>query len=199
MSEEEVPDFIDAAPDMSSMASDASIAQGREMAKKFAVLDATIRAMKERLGVLTKQRTEMARKVLPDFFDNTLHTDRLGVPEAGVDVVIEPFYHANIRTDWPEDQRQRGFSYLEQSGDGDVISVVLTVEFGRRELALARELEQMIRLSKFGNSNPPALVMSVPWNTLTSLVRKKIEAGKKVDLEVLGATIGRQADVKRRK
>jgi hypothetical protein len=190
---------MDDAPDMSSMATDDNIARGKKMARKFVVLDSTIDALEARLKIYKEQRTELARKELPDFFMNTLKTDKIGVPEAGVDVVIEPFYHANIRADWPPEQRREAFDYLEQSGDGDVVSVVLTCTFGRKELAEAKELERLILDSRFGNTNPPVLEMGVPWNTLTSLVRKKFEGGKSVDLEKLGATIGRQAKVKKRK
>lgn len=199
MDDEEIPSHILSGPDLSSMASDEKIAAGRDMARRFAMKCAMIESMEERLKVLKKEREELARREIPEFFDGTLHTDKIGVPEAGVDVVVEPYYHANIRSDWSELDRQAGFQYLEKKGHGDVVSVVLTVEFGRRELALARELEEMIRRSRFGNEHPPKLEMSVPWATLTALVKKEVESGRTLDLSVLGATVGRTAKIKKRK
>ena len=199
--DEDVPDYLvgDQAVDMSSLASDEHLVRARAMAKEFAATEEMIEKFEERLKKLRERRQELAMREIPEFFDS-IHTDAIGVPEAGVDVKVVPYFHANIQADWPEEQRRKAFDYLEQSGDGDVVRVTLSVDFGRKELKLARELETLIRSWKGPNEHPPRLEMGVPWNTLTKLVREKIEAKKKVDLDVLGATVGRTAKiVKRRK
>ena len=199
--DEDVPDYLvgDQAVDMSSLASDEHLVRARAMAKEFAATEEMIEKLEERLKKLRERRQELAMREIPEFFDS-IHTDAIGVPEAGVDVKVVPYFHANIQADWPEEQRRKAFDYLEQSGDGDVVRVTLSVDFGRKELKLARELETLIRSWKGANEHPPRLEMGVPWNTLTKLVREKIEAKKKVDLDVLGATVGRTAKiVKRRK
>lgn len=185
--------------DMSSFASDDNLQKAKTMALEYAELEKKIKDTEAELESWKARRQELARKEIPEFFDNVVKTDRIGVPEAGVDVKVVPYYHANIKSDWPEDQRLKAFNYLEQSGHGDVVAVVVSVKFRRGELPLARELEQLIKSSKTGNSHPPSLEMGVPWNTLTALVREQVENGESVDLDVLGATVGRTAKIEKRK
>ncbi len=198
--DEQLPDFmLEAGEKMSSIANDADLAKGREMASRLATLDSLIAGAEERVKLWKEQRLEIARKQIPEFFEAVLHTDKIGVPEAGVDIVVKPFYHANIKSDWEPAKREEGFKYLEYLGHGDTIKVVVTATFGRGELENARLIENLIRNSPVGNSNPPVLEMSVPWNTLSALVKEQVEKGKKIDLDKLGATVGREAKVVKRK
>jgi len=184
---------------MSSFASDDNLQKAKSMALEYAELEKKIKDTELEVGVWKARRLELARKEIPEFFDNVVKTDRIGVPEAGVDVQVVPYYHANIQSEWPEDQRERAFDYLEESGHGDVIAVTVSVKFRRGEIELANELEELIASSRIGNSHPPIKECGVPWNTLTALVREQIESGNSIDLDIIGGTVGRTAKIVKRK
>lgn len=185
--------------DMSSLASDEKLARAREMATELVRLDALVETTETELSSLKEQRLELMRKGIPDLFES-IGIDKIGVPSASVDVVVAPYYHANIASDWPEERRTAAFEWLEREGHGDIVKATLQVVFRRDELPLARELEELIRTAwGSANSHPPQIEMNVSWNTLTSLVREQAEAGEEIPLETLGATIGRQAKIKKRK
>lgn len=198
--DEEIPEHLRAETiDMSSFARDDQLKHGRKLAFEYAVLKQQIEDAEANIERWKIRKTELERRELPEYFDGVLKTDLMGLPEAGVDVQIVPFYHANIKSEWPEDQRNRAFDYLVEIEYEDVISVNLVVKFEREEYAEAKELEALIRQSKFGNSHTPKLEMGVPWNTLTKIVRERTESGQATDLEVLGATVGRTAKIKKRR
>lgn len=198
---EEIPaHLLEEQVDMSSFASDDDLSRGKKLAEEFVRVDGQIKQLEALLEQRKARMLELARKEIPEFFDNVLKSDLIGVPETGVDVKVVPYYHSNIRADWPTDQRERAFEWLEREGHGDIIAVTVSCRFRRGEMRDARELEKLIRDSRFGNTNPPTLEMGVPWNTLTALVKEQIESGHAVPLDTLGATVARTAKiVKRRK
>jgi hypothetical protein len=106
------------------------------------------------------------------------------------------------------DKRERAFGMLEQLEAGDLIKVVVSVVFGRREYAEARKLVE--RLEKAGYA--PQIEKNTPWNTLTAWLREQwprlskawAEGDKSVPdrtrlLEALGATVGWVVKLKKRK
>lgn len=198
--EEEIPAHLkNETIDMSSFSSDDDLKKGKKMALEFAALTANIKDYEATVKVWKVRLNELAQREIPTFFGEVLKTDLIGVPEAGVNVRVVPYYHANIKSDWPQEQREKAFAYLEEEGYGDVVKVEVTVAFLKGELKEARELEEMIRNSKFGNTHTPVLEMGVHYGTLTSMVKEQIEAGQVLDLEVLGATVGRTAKIEKRK
>ena len=197
--DDELPDFMRNLEDELQISDDASIARGQELASKLAALDSLIKAAEDKVEAWKKERLELSRKVIPEFFLGRLKTDRIGVPAAGADVVVRPYVHANIRADWDESRRQQGFEYLEEIGLGGTVKVVMTIEFERGEIEDARALEKIVRESPYGNSHPPSMEMSVPWGTLTASVRERVSKGLKTDLEKLGATVGHEAKVVKRR
>ena len=184
------------------MASDDKLRTVSAAAKKYADLDARIRQLENvDLPALKKEREELARRTLPSLFEQ-IGTDRIGVPDQDVDVVIEPYYHANIKSDWPDEQREAAFDHLEQDLElGSIVSCTVTMTFRRGERELAKECEELLRSSKFANTHLPVVRMEVPWNTLTASLKEVAQRGdsSKIDLEKLGATIGQTAKVKKRK
>lgn len=202
--QEDLPDYIredvEAGGERAlALPDDAKIKKGSALAAELANLEYLIDSAEARVKEWKKRRQELARKEIPEFFRAELHTDKIGVPEREVDVVVEDYYHANIAADWEPERREKAFRYLEKEGHGDTIGVVVTVKFTRGELPKARALEQLIKRSPTGNTHPPVLEMAVPWATLTALVKSETKAGRKIDLDTLGATVGRQANVKKRR
>jgi len=184
---------------MSSFVSDDNLLKAQTMALELANLKQEIENTEYHLKEMKSRLNTLAMREIPQFFDDVAKTDLVGVPQAGVNVRIVPYFHANIKSDWPEEQRDRAFNYLETEGYGSIVSVVVSVSFQRGELDKARALELMLRRSNLGNTNPPKLEMGVPWNTLTALVKEQVTAGNSIDLEILGATVGRMAKIEKRK
>lgn len=182
------------------MASDDKLASARELAMQYVSLSDEIEAAEARLAELKAEKMELQHRIIPDFFGQ-IHIDNLGLPEASVDVVIKPFYKANIAADWEPDRRKAAFDWLEANGAGSLVATTVSWSFQRGELHLAQQLVDLVR-REFGgaNSHPVTLAMGVPWGTLTAYVKERTEAGQALPLEVLGATVGQAAKiVKRRK
>lgn len=175
----------------------------RELAREAAELakvDDLIKKTDSLLEDLKAKRNKLVTQTLPDLFDRCM-TDRIGVPEEGVDVALETHYHAAIRADWSDEQRDAGFDELERAEAGDLIKCVLTITFGRGELGEARRVAEFLRAWNEFQNRPISIRRDVAWNTLTSWFKGEIEDGDKhkIDREKIGARTSRQAKLIRRK
>lgn len=178
-----------------------------ELGRELYQADQAVDMLESLLEVAKERRKELTMRELPEYMDK-ISQDRVGLPEHDVDLVMEPYYHANIQADWPEEQREKAFNYLETRGDGDLIKTKLEMYFGRSELwkvrwivATLRLLAGQLRLA--GQETPdipePFISMAVPWNTLTAFVKEQVKAGKPLELDTIGATVGRVVKIKPRK
>lgn len=178
--------------------------EARRLARDFAQLDADIEAQEARLSEMKERRLSLQHKELPDLLGRA-KTDKIGIPELNVDVEVKPYYKASIAADWEIERQEAAFAHLEEHGHGDVIRSVVTVSFPKEEIERAHALVEHIRQSNEFGGLDPILGMSVPWNTLTSLVKSEYESAKEsgepfpMDLETIGATVGRIAKIKKRK
>lgn len=172
-------------------------------------LDKSITDLESHLEARKAERLELAMHTLPAFMQK-IGQDRVGLQEFQVDVVLEPYYHANIAADWEPERREAAFAYLESTGNGDLIKTTVAIAFPRRMLAAARWLTGAITtLFHYMNEAKvpgtpealpePTVEMGVAWNTLTAFVREQLENGDPIDVDVLGATVGWIAKVKPRK
>jgi hypothetical protein len=170
-----------------------------EADKKIKELEATLESTKA-------ARLELASKTLPDFMLK-IGQDKIGLADFDVDLVLEDYYHANIATDWEPERRNAAFQYLEENGNGDLVKTEFTILFPRQQLTAARWLQALIRtvqtaLAATGQDAPeipdPSIGLGVPWNTLTAFVKEQLTNGNPVDLEVLGATVGKIVKIKPR-
>lgn len=169
-----------------------------------------IEGLELQLEEAKKRRFELTMRELPDYMLR-VGQDRMGLESWGVDLVREPYYHANIRADWPDEQREAAFRWLTANGHEDLIKTTFTIVFPRRMFAVALWLKEKIKSLKYPKEKlsgiqvkeiamPDASVaLGVPWNTLTAFVREQVEAGAVLPLETLGATVGWIVKVKQRK
>ncbi len=167
----------------------AVVRRQRDLELEASDLEARLTATKEKLK-------EMKFVTLPSMMDEaqlygiTLQAEG-NLP--GYEAKVKPYYKANIAADWDEDRRNAGFDYLVENHAEDLIRVVVSVAFGKKEFQAARELEQ--RLSNMGLS--PESKMMVPWATLTSWLKEQVEVhGNVPPLELLGATVARVVELK---
>lgn len=159
--------------------------------------DRLIQQTEELLETLRAKRHKIVSKSLPDMFDRCL-TDKIGLPEESADVVLESIYHAAIKHEWPDEQREAGFAELERVGAGDLVKCVLSVSFGKREMAKCRAVAAYLQAWNAFENRPISIRQDVAWNTLTAFVKTEIQDGNKqrIDLEKIGARVGREARIK---
>lgn len=110
-------------------------------------------------------------------------------------IEIGPYYHANIAADWEPDRKQKSFGWLDRYHPG-LLRNTYTIDFGKDSRKTQKLLEKFLRQNDIPFSNE----FGVPWNTLTAFVREQIEHYKKTPpLDLLGATVGRVAKIKKEK
>lgn len=179
--------------------SDDSLERVRTILRQARDLDREIADLEARTKEAKAIVLDLKQKKLPDIYDE-VGIDNLGLPGEGnlpaYDCRLEPYYHANISSDWESEKRVNAFNYLEKVKAGDLIKSVyiVVVPRGKRKTAIAVQKA----LEKLGVEFSTDL--SVPWNTLTAWVKEQVEKKNTTpDLEVLGATVGRVVKLKERK
>jgi hypothetical protein len=146
--------------------------------------------LKERLAALNAEINDIQHAQLVDLMQEA-GTDHLGLPAQGnlpaCDAKMRPYYHANIAADWEPEKRQAAHDWLEREGHGDILKATVRVQFGRRDLAAARELEAELRSMGLH----PDVQVDVPWSTLTAWLKEQVEKYHRTPpLDLLGAKIG---------
>lgn len=137
-------------------------------------------------------------KELVDMFDE-VGINHLGLDAEGnmppYEIEIKPYYHANIKIEDNPDA-PKAFAYLRKQGEGDMIKTTYTVAFGMGEAKKQKAFESLLKKAKVEYDAK----FGVPWNTLTAWLKRQVEVEKKTPpLQLLGATVGRRADVKKSK
>lgn len=199
---EDLPDFLknaEAPPPEESSLSDIL-----ERASRMHTLATEIERLESELIEKKAELNEISNRELPRMMIDA-GIDNIGIPGVDADIVVSPYYHANIRSDWPEEKQEAAFRNLDEAGYGTIIRARVQIEFDKTEYEEAKELAEFIRREWRGaNAHPPVIGMTVPWNTLTAAVRRdharSVETNKPmaIDVEKVGATIGRVAKLKKR-
>jgi hypothetical protein len=199
--------------DLASAPSDQQTAHLRKRAQELVDADARLRRAEALVETIKARRTLLATRVLPDLMDAAM-TDTIGLPEAGVDVVVVPFVSAGIGKDVDPEVREKMFQHLETLGGGSLPKASVFVNFSKEDLPRARKFVDAASawISKaFGNETGPGvgLELSVHHGTLTSWLKSELEAREEraargetlvpLDLGLLGATVGRICKVRVRK
>jgi hypothetical protein len=174
------------------------ILQLRELALELVKLEQSILEQEAAVEDMKAQRVQLAQKKIPKLLERAM-TDKIGVPEMDADVVMTTKYHASIRSEWPEEQREAAFDAVEAAGGGDLIATVLSVRFGRGELEDARATAAHLRAwNEFGN-RAVQIERGVHWATLTSFVTEMAKKERPLPLDVVGGRVIVEASVKYRK
>lgn len=174
----------------------------RKRAVELFDADRRVVAAEAELEAAKDERTRLAQRELPAIFD-AAGVDRIGLPEQGADMLVQPYYHASLSAERMEPAAlEAAFDHLEALGGGDLIRTSVIVPFPREGIESARRLLVSLRAA-----HPDVrLDRSVPWASLTAFIREIYEAdgasaGNRppVDLEALGATVARVCKIKLRK
>lgn len=159
-------------------------------------LDLEIKELEERVSDRKGKLLKMKHETLVEQFEQ-LGINILGIePDGnmpGFDAELKPYYKANISAEWPPERQAAAYQWLEKSGFGDMIKTQIVVELGRGERKLAKRVEK--GLAKIGV--PFSTKLGVPWNTLTSWLKERIEKHKETPpLDLLGAQAGKVVNLK---
>lgn len=197
----------DEAANLSSVPTDKDSARLRSLALELVEVDRKVAKLESDLSDAKLLRKDISMDRLPDLMKE-IGQDKIGLPEAKCDLVLEAYYHASISKDWSDEDREASFDYLEELGAGDLVKTVLVMQFGRNEIDRARAIVALIRQAATfmedagigaGEIPAPVIDLSVHWGTLTSFVREQVENGEVLDLTKLGATVGSIVKIKKRK
>jgi hypothetical protein len=198
--------------DLSGTPTDAGVARIRQRCQELVALDAAYRRAEALMESMRIRRDRLATDVIPELMDE-VQTDTIGLSEAGVDIVVEPWVHASIKKDLPEEDRERMFDHLAELGGGDLPTASVTINFPKKDMDRARSFraaaQEWLKKS-YGNSEPPRVGIEamVHHGTLTSWLkdhlgyrRDAIADGIKLPPlrpELLGARIGRICRIRKR-
>lgn len=192
------------AADVSQVPTERNSARLRTMAERVVSLAADIADLEEQLRTRNTELWELKTKDMPSLMTEC-GVDRFGLAAAGVDLVLGPHVHANISSEWPEEQQVAGFEEIDRLGGGDIVRDVVSFSFGRGQHEQREEFKERVRGLNL-SFGPPEMVekRSVPWNTLTAWVRETIArvlpAGTPgLDLQKVGASVGLMVNIKKRK
>lgn len=179
----------DKANDYAAFAADAPSAEGLTDLSKTAtsLLEAEqeVTRLEGELKAAQKKVQDISENVLPALFEaNNLSELKLA---NGTKLKVEPVLTLGSVTKKPE-----VLKWLEESGNGGLIKRTLTVALGKdadeREAALIEELAS----EGFSDVSP---LRWVEAQTLKAHVKKELEAGRSVDMDLLGAREFKRAKI----
>ena len=179
---------------------DERIIAARVKAQEAVELANQIKELEDQLATVKRQHLNVIFDQLPALMD-AAGVDRLGLPAHGnypaMNVELTPYYKANIAAGWPEEKRQAAFTALTELGHEDLIKTEITIAVPRGEHHIVQDLLDMIACD-YGLAGRAA--ESVHSSTLSAWLREQIEANNPLPpLDVIGATVGRIAQIKERK
>lgn len=150
--------------------------------------------LEQRLATLKGEINEIKMKKLVDLFS------RAGIKSLSLDAegntpayssTLKPYYKASISADWPLEQQDKAYDYLETQ-EPDLIKRQITVDVGRDTKLATRIKKALAKLkTEFSEGR------SVHHGTLTKWLKEVHQkTGKLPQLDLIGATVGQIVDVK---
>lgn len=199
MPKQQIPDHLEGVTEEQPPGHSDKLEAIQKLAEEMRDLEFKNQDLKEQQESNNKRIQKIKFETLPEALTE-VGMDKVGIPASGnlpaCDLVLKPYYKANISADWDVDRRNRAFNWLISEGNGDLIKHTIVIEFGLREEQEARDVAQLLKSENISYT----VSMMVPWNTLTSFVKEEIEDhGRIPPLDLLGATIGQIVEFKKRK
>ena len=175
--------------------------QVRDAVRHFRDLDLEIHMLEERIKERKVSRYNMMMGTLPEIFMKS-GIDSLSLQAEGnlpaYEASLNDYYHANVSTDWDDQQQEEAFDLLNKRKSADIIKHTIEIRFGLKETSLFKKFLALIRPNKEISSRV-VVHKSVPWNTLTAMIRETYEKGGEFsdgELRILGATVGKIVKLK---
>lgn len=157
-------------------------------AQEQAQAEAEVARLEEELDEAKKKLREISWHELPKLMDD------LGIPELTLDSGLVVKVGEDIRASIPKAHEAKAFAFLEENNQAGMIKRQFVIEFAREEETWANKFERDLKQRK-----KPLNVKrkkSVPPQTLSAWVRKELEVGKELPLDLLGVFRQRVSKVK---
>jgi hypothetical protein len=175
----------------------------RDAVRNFRDLDLGIKVLEERAAEMRGRRLIMTMNTLPEIFMDA-GVDSITLQSEGnmpaYQANLEDYYHAKISTDWDEEKQKEAYDLLEKRKSADIIKHTVEIRFGLKETKLFKQFMALFKGKAFKELKKRIVIRrSVPWNTLTALIRETYEKGgefKDEELRLLGATVGKTVKLK---
>ena len=169
----------------------------RAKAQELRTLQLTIADTEERLDQMRSQLKQLQFTTLPDMMD-VVGVDHIGLPAQdnlpACDLVLSPYYRANVAASWTEERRTRAFAALTEANAGDLIATEIKLTLPRGQPGLTQKVLSTL-VTKFGLT--AIAYQAVHHGTLTAWVREQFESHRPLPpLDLIGASIGRIAELK---
>lgn len=175
--------------------SETTLSNIREKAKEVRDAEARIAMLEEQLAQTKLHLNEVRFKQLPDLM-MAAGVETLTVAAEGnfpaFTAELKPYYYARIPKD--ESKRIAAFNMLEESGNGDLIETVVTLDFPREARA-----EVAAFLATLPRGIKHEVKADVRWNVLEKWLRETVEAGHMPDLSLFSGVVGKQVKLKEKK
>lgn len=172
--------------DHDELTSNTVLAEIANFADEFARLSARREILMNELDGVDESIKQIIERELPTILDNNgLSSVKTA---SGLKVSVEEKIQASIR----KDMRDKAHAWLETHGHSDIIKTKIVSEFGRNELAFAREVAA--HMSEFADRHV-GLDESVHPQTLGALVRELLREGEECPLDLLGVARIRKAKI----
>jgi hypothetical protein len=162
-------------------------------------LKLSIEDLKEQLKAKNTELGDLLYRGLPNLFSENGVRDITLQREGNLPAYsarLLDYYHANIVSSWDQERQDRAYDLLEKSGHGDLVKRTISIAFGLKQAKEFKRVWAALRKLKLKNLQ---VTRSVPWNTLTAMVRETYESGEQLgseELHTLGATVGQVVNIK---
>lgn len=154
-------------------------------------LDARVTDLELQVERTKADRKQLMEDTIPSLM-SSMGMKVIGVPNTEIYCHVTPFVHANISKEWPQEQQDAAFTWLEENEHGDIIKNSMRLDFNKEDAEPARRIYDRVKqmLAEEGIYAELSMVKGVHHGTLTSFIKERIEAGEEMPLVTLGATVG---------
>jgi hypothetical protein len=190
----EAPDFIQADEPPEDLA-----AQIRERATELVGLMATAERKKEELEELNARIYELSAKTLPEKMMEA-RMDICGLPELGFNIKLKDWVRALLPRpgeDGSTVDRDKATAWLVDHGASALIKAEVKVAFDRSEHNVAVSAAEDLR-QRYPDKRVE-VKEDIHHMSYTAWAREQLKAGEAMPLEMLGISIGKVAEVVKRK
>lgn len=172
----------------------------RNAAAEMRDLQIEIENLEDRLQQSKRKLKLLQREQLPDMMD-IAGVDQIGLPAAdnlpAYDLILKPYIHANISAQWPPERQAEALQALTEAGHGSLIRTQIHIHLPRGYHDLVADMLNLLR-EKYNVS--AEVRETVHSSTLTAFVKDAITNNQPLPpFEVIGADVGRIAQLKERK
>jgi len=173
-------DFIDSAPDTAGLAQLSDLATDLYLAE-LAAAEAAEKAKEAQAKV-----THISERLIPELMAS------LGMAEFvttnGIKLKIDDVYRASI----PKARREEAHAWLEANGEGGMVKHNVVANFARDQQEEARALRAQLEADGLNVSDE----QKVESSTLRAWVKRQLEAGAEIPMDLFGAGKIERAKIK---